>query len=255
MSGERVVGVRYILANLLRIMRGGGHTDRLLNDIEAIAAVTGATRPDYRARSQALHDIVCDSHAWWPEIDDHPDVRDFEHGVCDAALRIVAAKLDCNPTQQSKAFSDLLRHFREREERLGVDAETERARRVDQMVAEMQLKHRMEAKAESTTRRALAAANDNATSYVYFITDGEAIKIGKANNPKSRLSALQTSHYKPLAVLATMSGGEELERELHRTFDALRIRGEWFKDCREIRDFINRNADTPASAKRGKKAA
>lgn len=250
-----MIGVRGVIANLLRIMRGGGYADRLLGDIEAMAATTEATKGDYGTRSQVLHEIVYDLHAWWPEQGDHPDVYEFEYGVCDAALRIIAARLDGNSTQRSKAFSDLLRHFRDRQVRLGLDTEKERERKIDRMVAEMQLRHRMEARADATTRRALAAANDNAINYVYFITDGEAIKIGKANNPKSRLSGLQTSHYKPLRVLATMPGGEELERELHRAFDAFRIRGEWFKDCREIRAFIKRNADTGQALAKPKKAA
>lgn len=244
MSEPRIIGVREIIANLLRIMRGGGYTDRLLVDIEGIAAATQATRGDYGVRSQALHDIVCDLHAWWPKHGDHPDVSEFERGVCDAALRIIAARLDGNSTQRIRALSDMLRHFRDRQERIELDAENERERRVDRMVAEMQHRHLMESRAAAATHSTLAAANDNAASYVYFITDGEAIKIGKANNPKSRLSGLQTSHHKPLRILMTIPGDEEVERGLHSIFGEFRIRGEWFKDCKDIRAFIRRHKDS-----------
>lgn len=237
---DRMIGVREILANLLRVMRGGGYTDRILNDIEAVASATQATRGDYNARSQIRHEIVCDLHAWWPEHDAGQEVIEFEHGVCDAALRVIAARLDGNSTQRAKALSDMLRHFRDRQERLDVSAEADRNARIDRIVVDMQDRHRAEARAAEMTLGVLPAANDNVPSHVYFITDGEAIKIGKANNPRARLSSLQTSHHKPLYIIAAIPGDEMLERQLHRTFGEFRIRGEWFKDCAEIRAFVDR---------------
>lgn len=233
--------VSVAFANLLRVMRGGGSTDRVLGDIEAIGAATAQTKADFGLRSQTLHDVLAGLKAWWPEHTDHPDVSEFEFGVCDAALRIIAARLDGNSTQRSRAPSDMTRHFRDRQERLAGDTKKEHDRQVDRIVSEAQSRHMAETRAEAGNRRVLAAANDNAVSYVYFITDGEAVKIGKANNPKSRLAGLQTSHHKPLRFIATMPGGSELERELHRVFSRFRIRGEWFKDCKEIRDFIKRH--------------
>lgn len=228
-------------ANLLRVMRGGGAADRVLGDIEAIGAATAQTKSDFGLRTQSLHDVLAGLKVWWPEHTDHPEVSEFEFGVCDAALRVIAARLDGNSTQRSRALSDMIRHFRDREQRLAGDMKKEQDRQIDRIVAEAQSRHRAEARAGAGNLRVLAAANDNAESYVYFITDGEAIKIGKANNPKSRLAGLQTSHHKPLRFLATMPGGSELERELHRVFSAYRIRGEWFKDCKDIRDFIKRH--------------
>lgn len=40
------------------------------------------------------------------------------------------------------------------------------------------------------------ARRDHSEGFVYFVSDGESIKIGKANNVKSRLSGLQTGHAK-----------------------------------------------------------
>ncbi len=235
---ETITDFGHALANILRVMRGGGHPSRLLNDIERLAEITTATKSDYNARSRIKHELVTDLQSWWPDADDHPDVRHFEYGICEAALRVVASTLEHNGTQRTRAMSDLHRHFREHDQRMQQDADSIRKREIDVLVAEAQLRHKDRIHAHALNDVALAASNDNAESYVYFITDGEAIKIGKANNPKSRLSALQTSHHKPLVILATMPGGEELERELHRIFDAYRLRGEWFRDCSPLREFI-----------------
>jgi Meiotically Up-regulated Gene 113 (MUG113) protein len=70
--------------------------------------------------------------------------------------------------------------------------------------------------------------------YVYFITDGEYIKIGISNNVKSRLSGLQTSNPKKLSLLSSIECPDstyagELERTLHERFSESRASGEWFK--------------------------
>lgn len=66
---------------------------------------------------------------------------------------------------------------------------------------------------------------------IYFIQAGAdgPVKIGIASNVTKRFSQLQSSHHEPLALLATLSGGAALERELHRRFAAGCIRGEWFR--------------------------
>lgn len=76
-------------------------------------------------------------------------------------------------------------------------------------------------------------------SWVYFITDGEAIKVGWAKNVERRLWLLQTSHHKPLSVLRTLRGDRVLEKQFHRRWKEHRIRGEWFRDAKEIRYFID----------------
>jgi hypothetical protein len=73
---------------------------------------------------------------------------------------------------------------------------------------------------------------------VYFIGDGDAIKIGKANDVKTRLSSLRTGTHKTLTCLGVTKGGRRKERELHRQFEQHHIAGEWFKDCPEIRAYI-----------------
>lgn len=64
---------------------------------------------------------------------------------------------------------------------------------------------------------------------VYFITDGEFIKIGKANDPNQRLSELQTGNPKSLWIIKQIKGDEKQERMLHQVFKTWHHRGEWFR--------------------------
>ncbi|MGJ7042107.1 mRNA-degrading endonuclease YafQ of YafQ-DinJ toxin-antitoxin module [Shinella sp. BE166] len=76
------------------------------------------------------------------------------------------------------------------------------------------------------------------SSFVYFISDGEHVKIGLSRQPRKRLSSLQTGHPKRLNIVGLMPGGAEDEFQLHGRFRDHRVKGEWFRDCSEIRDFI-----------------
>lgn len=66
---------------------------------------------------------------------------------------------------------------------------------------------------------------------VYFITDGNAIKIGYTQyfDAKQRIAQLQTANPRPLRVLGVRPDGTpENERMLHRELRKYRLRGEWF---------------------------
>ncbi len=77
-------------------------------------------------------------------------------------------------------------------------------------------------------------------SRVYFIGSArsKAVKIGVAEDPRTRLSALQTGNSQRLVLLAEMPGDERYERVLHRTFAPQRIRGEWFKNEGALAELI-----------------
>jgi hypothetical protein len=77
-------------------------------------------------------------------------------------------------------------------------------------------------------------------SYLYFIeaVGTDYIKIGRSGNPEKRKQQLATGSPNELALLGAISGGAELERELHQKFDNLRERGEWFRSSGELREFI-----------------
>lgn len=84
--------------------------------------------------------------------------------------------------------------------------------------------------------------NNNSLSNVYFISDGEFIKIGKADNVEVRLKQLQTSNAKPLFIIGYIqckNSTSALRKEniIHRDFSKKKTNGEWFKI--EIKDAID----------------
>ena len=77
-------------------------------------------------------------------------------------------------------------------------------------------------------------------SYLYFIeaVNTGYIKIGRSANPDQRLAQLSTGSPNQLVILGKISGGAALEAELHRRFESLREKGEWFKTSNELKEFI-----------------
>lgn len=72
-----------------------------------------------------------------------------------------------------------------------------------------------------------------ASGFVYFISDGRFIKIGKAADVKKRLSGIQTGNANKLYVLYeipcnSMKCAEKLEMRLHWLYKEHCWRGEWF---------------------------
>lgn len=105
---------------------------------------------------------------------------------------------------------------------------------------------------------------DDPHSYVYFISDGEYIKIGKADNPVARLSELQVGNPRELKILYlvpahTQRDATKIEGKLHLTYRDYRIGGEWFdingkllheefEECFSPDDYVD-----PEFNKRGKR--
>lgn len=78
---------------------------------------------------------------------------------------------------------------------------------------------------------------------VYFIqADYGPVKIGHAINPYKRMQDLQGACPCKLKLLATMPGGARLERQIHRFFAHLNIRGEWFNLDGCLLSFVENNA-------------
>lgn len=74
--------------------------------------------------------------------------------------------------------------------------------------------------------------------FVYFVSDGEAVKIGFSEKPARRLAGIQSHHPKPLTLLGTVSASVFDEQDLHQKFSDIRIRGEWFRATPELLAFI-----------------
>jgi hypothetical protein len=73
---------------------------------------------------------------------------------------------------------------------------------------------------------------------VYFIRAGDAVKIGRTANLAARLRSLATASAVPLELLADVPGGKREEAELHRQWQHLHIRGEWFEASEELLHYI-----------------
>lgn len=79
---------------------------------------------------------------------------------------------------------------------------------------------------------------------IYFLqaTDGGPVKVGfTTQDVEDRVKQLESHYGKPLAVLATLPGDHDREREIHERFAHLRLgRTEQFQPARELMDFIDR---------------
>lgn len=80
-------------------------------------------------------------------------------------------------------------------------------------------------------------------SVVYFMqsVEGGPIKIGVTGNLTARHKALEQYYGCELAILATLAGERDKEREIHKRFSHLRFgKTEQFKPAKELLEFIGR---------------
>lgn len=81
---------------------------------------------------------------------------------------------------------------------------------------------------------------------VYFITDGEFVKIGWTNRPaRARLNDFQVGNVRRLRLLGTVYGNKSDEKFLHSRFSGSRVRGEWFEQSPELTREIELAAADP----------
>jgi hypothetical protein len=66
----------------------------------------------------------------------------------------------------------------------------------------------------------------------YFITDGTAIKIGKSSLGGTSRVKEGTMNPRELELIGEIDG--DYEKELHRKFASIRLRGEWFRPTPEL---------------------
>lgn len=77
--------------------------------------------------------------------------------------------------------------------------------------------------------------------HVYFIACDGRIKIGTSKNAEQRIAALRTLYHEPLVFLGCAPGGREFEQRVQREFEKFRTKGEWFRDCPELRAGISQH--------------
>ena len=79
----------------------------------------------------------------------------------------------------------------------------------------------------------IAKKCNSGSCFVYFISSGEAIKIGVSNNVPERLKTLQTANGSQLKILHvipfhTRKEALKKEVELHEKYKFCALNGEWF---------------------------
>lgn len=101
--------------------------------------------------------------------------------------------------------------------------------------------------AYAEVRRVTRRVTPRVMPVVYFIRAevGGPIKIGSSAEPKQRLAEFQIGSPLRLMIVATMDGGREEERILHRRFAAYRLHGEWFRPCAGLLKLIRDCRDAP----------
>lgn len=87
--------------------------------------------------------------------------------------------------------------------------------------------------------------------FVYFISDGEYVKIGKGL-PNARIKQMQTGNARELTVLFTIPVGQHMsgaaEYLMHQLFKPWHVRREWFDilkviDVEEFADWFGKECE------------
>ena len=76
-------------------------------------------------------------------------------------------------------------------------------------------------------------------TYVYFIRNGNTVKIGHSHSPHKRMASMRTANHAKLEMLAITDGGAMRERVLHKRFAKFRLSGEWFTLAPDITKYIS----------------
>jgi len=82
-------------------------------------------------------------------------------------------------------------------------------------------------------------SDEDKSGRVYFLRDGDHIKIGTSTDVRARVAGGQTMNPRKLVLIGSIPGGRQLEESLHLKFWPLRVRGEWFTAAPELLAFID----------------
>lgn len=76
--------------------------------------------------------------------------------------------------------------------------------------------------------------------HLYFITDGDHVKIGRANNVHKRVQSLQSGNPKQIWLTDSFDNKGHKESELHNKLKRFRVRGEWFWLSDIVKDILQK---------------
>lgn len=78
------------------------------------------------------------------------------------------------------------------------------------------------------------------TGQVYFVEAAGRIKIGSSRHRSVRVRTIEAEVGIPLTLLGEIPGAQPMERAIHRHLSAHRLDGEWFTDCPDVRNEIEK---------------
>lgn len=69
------------------------------------------------------------------------------------------------------------------------------------------------------------------SGYIYCISDGEYVKIGRSHNPYQRLGILQPGNPRRLTLIGVIRTRDQVkkEKELHNKYRKQHVFGEWYE--------------------------
>lgn len=90
--------------------------------------------------------------------------------------------------------------------------------------------------------------SDNAGAYVYFMSDGQYLKIGKAKDYKKRLSHIQIANARTIKIQYLIPVKDEtcafkIEGFLHRAYMSYQMNGEWYDIMGKLQKIFWRKYD------------
>ena len=72
------------------------------------------------------------------------------------------------------------------------------------------------------------------TEGVYFISDGEYVKVGFSSAVEMRIVDMQVGNPRELKCLGVLAGPRSLESQIHDDLRHLHVRGEWYHLHQEV---------------------
>ncbi len=85
----------------------------------------------------------------------------------------------------------------------------------------------------------IAAEGPPVVDAVYFAKCGPNVKVGFSSDVPGRLKSLSTSSPAPIELLGVVPGDFTIERAIHLRLASVRLSGEWFADCDEVRAVLS----------------
>ena len=75
---------------------------------------------------------------------------------------------------------------------------------------------------------------------VYFVQSLNKIKVGFTENLPHRMQNMRTANPHGMVLIGTVNGNKRHENKIQKVLKDYNITGEWFKDCEEVREYIDK---------------